>query len=265
MNRIIRMLLHHILDHVKEGPIQTRFGFLIHFKGSGYQATSIRKDVIPGIYESSCLPMIKRLIHHGDHVVDVGAHEGYISLFMSQLVGQMGRVYSFEPNQENLDFLRRNIRLNSITNIEVFEMALSDKKAKMTLYYDSDMGAWGSLIHFPHFKTKKTVKCDVDTLDHLFEHREKIGFIKIDTEGNELNVLIGAKRILCEDNPHIMFEVNLTFWAQLGYSIDTLFNLLTGYGYELFVVKHNKLHPYEWLDNRVFDMFAIHKSRKNLI
>lgn len=104
----------------------------------------------------------------------------------------------------------------------------------------------------------------MDTLDNIFYNfQHKINFIKIDVEGSEFNVFLGSENILLEHKSIICFECNLTFWSLLSLSIDSLFSYLRKKGYELFVVKHGKLYPYEWLDKRVFNMFAIPLSRKS--
>ena len=125
-------------------------------------------------------------------------------------------------------------------------------------------GAWGSLINFSHFQTKKTAKVDVDTLDNILKDiQHKINFIKVDVEGNEFYVFLGSEKILIEHKPIICFECNLTFWSLLSLSIDSLFNYLREKEYELFTVKQGKLYPYKWLDKRVFNMFAVPLSRKS--
>ena len=128
---------------------------------------------------------------------------------------------------------------------------------------------------FLNFKNKKSVVVDVDTLDNLFykpEYTGRIKLLKLDIEGNELKAIMGAKRIISECKPHIAFEVCLTFWAYLDTSIDVLFDFLRGNGDELFIVKRYrlyprkyKLYPYKWLDSRVLNIIAVHKSRKSQI
>jgi len=139
-NRITRKIIYILLGHLKEGPIKTKHGFLINYKCAGLHATGLRKSVIIGTYESEDFAMIKKIINLDDYVVDVGAHEGYVSLFMSQLVGKKGRIFSIEPNKENLKFIYKNIELNKIRNIEVIEKAISNKKSKMTFHYNNEGG-----------------------------------------------------------------------------------------------------------------------------
>src|SRR5688572_13621160 len=72
--------------------------------------------------------LFRELIRPGMVVVDVGANIGYFSLLASTLVGPTGRVYAFEPDPVNCALLRKNVRLNRVTNIEVIESALSDNE-----------------------------------------------------------------------------------------------------------------------------------------
>jgi len=140
-NCIIDLAISKLLNYIKEAPIKTRYGFRIHFKVTSTPPTGIRKEVILGRYEDSYLDMMARLVEPGDYIIDGGAHEGCISMFMSRVVGNNGRVFSIEPNPENLNFIRRNIELNSIKNIVVIDKAISDKSSKASFFYDDDRGA----------------------------------------------------------------------------------------------------------------------------
>jgi len=176
-------------------------------------------------------------------------------------------VFAIEPNPENIPFLSRHILLNSASNVEVIGKAIGSNKARMPFYCSQDAGAWGSLIPFSYFPSvqlrEKRVEVEVETLDNLFGDLKRLDFLKVDTEGNELEVFLGAQQVLSRYKPHICFEVSLTFWAYLEHSIDSLFVLLRNHGYELLVLKQGHLCEYKWLDERVINMFALHSSRKS--
>src|SRR6478609_10627978 len=57
------------------------------------------------------------------HCIDAGANIGIVSLNLAKLC-PLGFVYSFEPDRENIARLEKNISLNNVTNIEVFDKAL---------------------------------------------------------------------------------------------------------------------------------------------
>lgn len=254
-----------LLNFLENGPIRTRYGFYIHFSHIGKEMVRVRKSVVLGRYEDSDLTVLKKLLNPGDMVIDGGANEGYVSLFLSKIVGDNGKVFSIEPNEENLDYFKKNIELNSIKNIVVIKKALSDKCSDISYYCNANEGAWGSVIKsvIPG-SPQKVIMTKGDTLDNIsYEYNliDKISLIKLDIEGNELKAFLGAERLISTSRPHLFFEVNLTFWSHLPESVDTLFNFLKSKGYELFTVKNKKFIPYRWLELRVMNFFAIHKSR----
>jgi FkbM family methyltransferase len=213
-----------------------------------------------GSYERTEFEIMKHLVGFGNTVIDVGANEGYISLWISKKAGKDGSVFAIEPNPENLVFLHSNVRLNRAANIQVIEKAISDQKGRVHFFCSPGSGAWGSLIHCSWF-SNNGIEVQVDTLDGLFGSLKQIDLIKIDTEGNELKVLLGAHGLLERHTPHICFEVNLTFWAHDDQSVDTLFKYLYGLGYELFVPNGTTLCRYEWLSERIMNLFAVHSTK----
>jgi FkbM family methyltransferase len=254
-----------LLNFLENGPIRTRYGFYIYFSRIGKDLVRYRKSVVLGRYEDSDMSVLKKLLDPGDMVIDGGANEGYVSLFLSQIVGDNGKVFSIEPNEENLDYFRKNIELNSIKNIVVIKKALGDKCSDIPYYCNADEGAAGSVIKsvFPD-SPQKVIMAKGDTLDNIsceYNVIDKISLIKLDIEGNELKAFLGAERLLSTSRPHLLFEVNLTIWSHLPESIDTLFDFLKSKGYELFIVKNKKFIPYRWLELRVANFFAVHKSR----
>jgi len=68
-------------------------------------------------------PLLKRL-NTGDMVIDAGANIGMFTLQAARIVGPSGMVISVEPQPDNIEFLKENIRLNSLTNVRVITTAL---------------------------------------------------------------------------------------------------------------------------------------------
>jgi FkbM family methyltransferase len=50
-----------------------------------------------------------KLIRSGETIVEIGGHIGYLSIYLSDLVGPQGRVYVFEPGPNNIPYIRKNI------------------------------------------------------------------------------------------------------------------------------------------------------------
>ncbi len=158
-----------------------------------------------GNYEPATTRAFKNILKNGDIVVDVGANIGYFSLLSGTLVGEKGCVFAFEPEPNNLQSLKQNIKLNSLHNILPLEFAISDYLGKAEFHVSTNDPAH-SLIKTKVHSSSITVK--VDRLDNFMEF-SKVNLIKTDTEGNELAVLRGAENLI-RRSPEInlIIEVN---------------------------------------------------------
>ena len=70
-------------------------------------------------FEAETLEIFERSIMTGDIVLDIGANVGLFSLLGSELVGERGRIYAFEPAKDTLKALTRNIEINRCKNVEI--------------------------------------------------------------------------------------------------------------------------------------------------
>ena len=73
------------------------------------------------IYEPNQTEIVKKYVHEGDIVVDIGAHVGYYTLLMAQLVGKNGKVYSFEPDPVNFQLLKKSVEINGFENVVLIQ------------------------------------------------------------------------------------------------------------------------------------------------
>ncbi|MFC1590039.1 FkbM family methyltransferase [Candidatus Omnitrophota bacterium] len=262
--RFTKDILLYLLKYAGEGVIRSRYGFNIYYRPGRSHENKRKRDIILGWYEDKELKFIKQFIRRGDYVIDCGAFEGYFSLYMSHVVGKDGRVFSIEPNKENLHVLRDNIICNKPGNIEVIERAVSNERTEMDFYYRSDSGSGGALVKYPHFRDVNSLRVEVDTLDNLFKDlRHDIKFIKLDLEGNEYNALLGAQDILSRHKPYLSFELNLTFWAYHDVSVSKFFDYLKGLDYKCYIPRDGKLIPLGFLGKRISNIFAVHRSRES--
>jgi len=159
--------------------------------------------------------------------VDCGAHMGAYSIILSD---HFREVYAFEAQRRTYNQLCGNIFINEKSNITAHNKAVTDPvKANqlMDLSIVSEDGG-GSTIRIPQpdQKVLATEKVKTVTLDHY--HLTDVGLLKLDVEGNELNVLKGAQYTLMRSNfPPIIFEANNDEWyekekAQLFEFITTM-------------------------------------------
>jgi len=147
-------------------------------------------------------------VHRGDVVFEVGANIGYATMFLAKYVGDSGKVFAVEPVPINFEILTKNIKLNNLSDIiEAHNLAISSRTGvrKLNIAKESNLH---SLT-----KTKNTIdaiEVETTTVDHFFEYRPFVNFIKMDIEGDEVEVLQGINKILdTSDKPmKILMEVH---------------------------------------------------------
>jgi len=130
----------------------------------------------------------------GDIVIDVGAHIGSVSLALATLDKKL-KIYSYEPLPENIDLLKKNAFMNGCGNIFPFLLAVSNKIGKSKVYYMAESTEGGIKHHFIgnayDFPKGAFYEVDTVTLEKIFLDNkiEKCKLVKLDPEGEELNIL----------------------------------------------------------------------------
>ena len=174
----------------------------------------------------------------GEFVVDAGANIGCFTLRASRLVGESGRIMSFEPLESNYQLLLKNIRLNGLTNVKPARAALGDipmLHAELSIYASSGDTTFMPSCHGNRVLIGKQF-AEIKTLDDCFKSEDlsHLDLIKIDTEGYELKVLKGATRTLERFHPKIVGEAHPLF----SDSGEVILEFLKGLGYQ------GKVEPY---------------------
>jgi FkbM family methyltransferase len=175
-------------------------------------AAGIRLEIFPrtekyywlGTYEPQVLQEIATRVHPGAIYWDVGSHVGYMVAVASRLVGPTGTVVAFEPNPENVQRLRRTIKLNDLRNVTVRDVALSDRVGQ-SQFFLSGSSSMGSLL--PGALGTPTVSVRTSTMDEELKTVAVPDLVKIDVEGSENAVLAGAIGLIKEHRPAMIVEV----------------------------------------------------------
>ncbi|MBI4611296.1 MAG: FkbM family methyltransferase [Candidatus Rokubacteria bacterium] len=160
-----------------------------------------------GTYEREVVQAVQAVIRPGWLAVDVGANVGYFTLLLAKLVGAQGRVIAFEPLPENFVILRENVRLNQYANVTLEQMAVTDRTGTLRLYRRREHLLTGSasIVHGPG----DGIEVPATALDAYLEATgTRVGFVKIDVEGAEAAVLAGMRRVLAEDRPLVVVELD---------------------------------------------------------
>lgn len=148
---------------------------------------------------SDCLEELRGYIKHyipkkGDVIVDVGAFYGVFTVYASKLVGEGGKVIVFEPDEANYNLLKKNVKLNGLKNVILFNKGLWDKNSFLKF---KNKGPESCLAEFDR-EENVTEKIEVARLDDIFKKLgiDRLNFIKMDIEGSEIKALDGMKKIM---------------------------------------------------------------------
>jgi FkbM family methyltransferase len=198
--------------------------------------------VSTGSWEAAETAQFLRKVKPGDIFVDAGANVGYYTIIGSRLVGDKGKVYAFEPDPKSFEMLRRNVRLNGLTNVVLEQKALSNAKGVIKLFI-ADQNKGDHRIYQPEGESRRSVEVEAVRLDEYFEGRgRRIDVLKMDTQGAEGLILEGATGLLLEDRtdgPTIFME----FWPyalkQMGTDPGGLVKTLQSYHYRFYDVKNS--------------------------
>lgn len=127
-----------IKSYILKDKNLNRTSKLVRYEGSLFNLNSesfLENLIIKyGNFEPHIVTLSKSLISKNDVVLDVGANVGLHTLLFSKLVGEEGKVVAFEPNELNLQRLKLNISLNSISNIQIESSAVSNEIGEKLLY-----------------------------------------------------------------------------------------------------------------------------------
>ncbi|MDP2726055.1 MAG: FkbM family methyltransferase [Dehalococcoidia bacterium] len=128
-------------------------------------------------------------------VIDVGAHIGTFSVRAAKAAGENGTVVAVEPGPDQVAVLSENVRLNGLTNVVVVPRAAGSRPGTGKLFLTDRLCTYSTIN-----ATDRAVDIRVDTLDSIVRELElpRVDFIKIDAEGAELDVLVGAKSVLSQ-------------------------------------------------------------------
>lgn len=155
-----------------------------------------------------------RQLKTGDAYLDIGAHFGYFSLLAAQLVGTSGLVRAYEPSTEAFSILAQNAERSGGAVITAVRSAVSDKVGEETFYeFPAKYSEYNTLERGQYVGeawltdgVARPVSIPTTTVDALTDKGFHPAFIKIDVEGAEHRVLVGARGYLAAQKPMVVME-----------------------------------------------------------
>ena len=182
-------------------------------------------SINPNEIEQQLVQMIYGEVRGGMNVVDIGAHQGMYTSLLAALVGQPGdittppgAVHAFEPHKDNFYYLTANMLNLGHAHVMRYNVALSKGKRRLgTLRCvgketgshhlvsanEQPIGWKGTGIGISNYHDEVVQVMRLDDFE-----LGKVDFIKIDAEGEEVNILEGAVQTICKYKPMIAVEVH---------------------------------------------------------
>ena len=161
--------------------------------------------------------------------MDIGAHTGVYSL--AAIAAGAEEVHSFEPHFANFARMQLNFRGNGYALNNAHMLAVGEKSEWSTFHLPTSLeylSTGGGLAQKPN---ARKFPVEVVCLDEFFEPsaHSNVGVMKVDVEGLEPQVLLGAAKILNESRPIIFFEC---IDKESGYNVQSI---LASHGYTFFM------------------------------
>lgn len=176
-----------------------RHGTMLYLKHDVYVGRSLDQY---GEFSEGEVAIFRQWIRTGDIVLDVGANIGAHTLPMAQLVGAIGFVHAFEPQRIIFHLLCANVALNELLNVQAHHAgvgAAAGSSKVPPLDYGGENNFAGVPIGSPYGEDVPIITVDSLQLPSL-------RFAKIDVEGMERDVLLGAATTIQQLRPVLYIE-----------------------------------------------------------
>lgn len=223
-------------------------------------STSSSYEYILGNYEDpKTQQQLLSWLKPGTVFYDIGSNVGFHALLAGRVIST-GRIYAFEPMPAVRDIFEQHISLNkkmmNAGSIRVLPFAIADREKEVEFSNDLHHRDGNTYIpgSYVFTGTQNKIKVQCHSIDGLISQGYEIpGIIKIDVEGAEYDVLLGAKNTLQQYHPHILLA---THDCHLQGVQKKCVQLLEELGYQ---VQHTGTHNKHMAG--LDDYIAIHTSK----
>ena len=215
---------------------------LVHFPGFSVFASiddlAVGNHVLIGrSYDPGVAAVLNRRVKPGMAVVDIGANIGYLTMLLASLVAPSGLVVAVEPNPENVKLLEASRRVNGFDQVLVIQAAAGRHTTLLALNVSYSNGTTTELpTDLDAIFASRPVPCFA--LDDILPKDRRIHLVKIDTEGAELNALIGLSATIERDRPVIVSEFSPGILPGISHcSAPEYLRFLAAKGYRIGVIE----------------------------
>ena len=242
--RIVRKINRYFKSRLKSSSVVIN-GYIIFLDPNDSLRISINRS-----YEKFPLEIARKEIKKGDVVLDLGANIGYHTINFSRMVGENGKIFSFEPEPNNFELLKKNVEVNNCKNVTLVKKAVSNKNGRSRLYLSEENTADNRT--FNSGDDRKFIEIDEIKLDDYFKNfGKKINFIKMNIQGSEIAAIEGMKNIITKQKQlKILFEFTPYLHKLFGTEPRELLELFGDLNFKLYSLDRKKrsIHPSNIID-----------------
>tara|TARA_R100000664_G_scaffold32108_1_gene46527 strand:+ start:1042 stop:1677 length:636 start_codon:yes stop_codon:yes gene_type:complete len=185
--------------------------------------------------------LFEKYVNKDKNILDIGGCIGVMSLMLSTLTSK--KVYVYEPNPEAFYLLEQNIKNNNIKNVSAYNLGIGNTLKKTKILHSADHNIGQTLLCLDKTdleNNKRAIEVDLIKLDDI--KVKNIGFIKIDVEGYELEVLKSGKNLLTYNKMIVLVEYHgFDVKDEFMTTKDPILKLMEIYNYKLIEENKNKL------------------------
>lgn len=183
--------------------------------------------------------------------IDLGSNIGYYAVIESNIIGESGKIFAIEPSPVNFPILKLNLENQKKNNFVAYNIGIGDKNEEME-FIISAKSNW-SRIRMNNEKINsedKVIKIPVKTLNSFVNENDikKIDILRMDVEGFEYSILLGANEVLEKFKPKLFIEIHKMY---LGKEKT----------YQIFNELKNKKYEIKYYIPRIYDSPIIGKLK----
>ena len=145
-------------------------------------------------------------------------------------------IHLFEPEPlAHKELTKTLLNLGGFKTVQINQKGVTDKCGKFSFGIIGEKAGTNSLKHFPTQNILKTIEIECISISKYCQNNNipHVNFIKIDTEGNDYNVILGAKDLLRKGKIDlIQFEYNHR-WISFRCFLKDVFDLVSPFGYSV--------------------------------
>lgn len=243
------------------------------------QALAMASDIRRGKFWEPEIELIPAAVRPGECVLDLGANYGMYCYYLSQAVGETGKVFAFEPVPFTFDTLRMIAKRLRLQNVKLVPKGVSDRNAQISFsvplqgsgaiaagqaYIGSRNDDHPGKQEQVRWKATKSVLSEVVALDDFLPPVEDLSFIKADIEGAEYFAFRGAEKLIDRHQPSVLCEINPWFLDGFGIELAELMTFFSRRGYLMYRYEHdqNRLRRIDAMNGVIEDNYFFIPPRR---